>query len=315
MKKFVVAATIVLPCIVVANSGDVGSAEPVQRLATAAQVVQGARKAIPQLLWNRANCIVAISDRKQAVSGGASVKGVMSCRSGDRWSAPVFLQLINLNSGRRGAQAASKELDVLLLVMNGQGLQKLLDDRVTLGADASVLPGPVARLSPVDTDPQPTAEMLSYSREDGSYAGIDLTGAILGADESANHQVYGPESSLRLVLATSEISAPIQAGPFLAALGSSTPTGTTTAPEASTALKTPPSPSAATVPDADLRAQVVEIQRTFDRIVSESASTAAVGTAGAQTGDANATVVIDRRRLMQLRQQLEALLTAIDRKR
>ena len=101
-------------------------------------------KGIPEDLWNKADCVAVIPSVKKAafVFGGEYGKGVMSCRSGDRWRAPVFLQLAK---GSWGFQAGAEQVDLVLLVMNETGVQKLLQNKVTLGADASVAAGPLGR--------------------------------------------------------------------------------------------------------------------------------------------------------------------------
>src|SRR6185436_15450179 len=164
-------------------------------------------------------------------------KGVMSCRAGDQWSAPVFMQLAK---GSWGFQAGVEQADVMLLVMNEKGAQKLLQNKVNLGADASVAAGPVGRRGSVGTDAALTAEILSYSRSQGLFAGIDLSGGVLRPDEDANTNVYGPRASPRTILASREISAPPPASPFLKSLGAA---GSGTAPPTDRAAAAPPSPA------------------------------------------------------------------------
>src|ERR1700737_3338675 len=114
------------------------------KLTAAAGVVQEIRTTIPPDVWSRARCVAVIPDLKKAafIFGGEYGKGVMSCRSGDRWSPPVFMQLAK---GSWGFQAGAEQVDVVLLVMNEQGVQKLLQNKVNLGADASIAAGPLGR--------------------------------------------------------------------------------------------------------------------------------------------------------------------------
>src|SRR5438093_3916001 len=138
------------------------SASETARLASAAQVVNDIKTSIPQEYWSKARCVAVIPDLKKAafVFGGEYGKGVMSCRSGSGWSAPAFMQLAK---GSWGFQAGAEQVDLVLLVINESGVQKLLQNKVTLGADASVAAGPVGRQGSVATDAWLTAEILAYS--------------------------------------------------------------------------------------------------------------------------------------------------------
>src|SRR5712691_3818918 len=183
MKRLVLAAAAVLASA--ASVSAAITASETARLTAAAQVVQDIRSDIPQQYWDRAHCVAVIPDLKKAafIVGGEYGKGVMSCRAGDRWSAPVFMQLAK---GSWGFQAGAEQVDVVLLVMNEQRVQKLLQNKVTMGADASVAAGPIGRHGQVGTDAQLKAEMISYSRAQGLFAGIDLSGGVLRPDEDAN---------------------------------------------------------------------------------------------------------------------------------
>jgi lipid-binding SYLF domain-containing protein len=282
------------------------------RLASAARTIQGIRGEISEDLWEKARCVVVLPELKKAafILGGEYGKGVMSCRAGDGWSAPVFMELAK---GSWGFQAGLEEADLVLLVINQEGVQKLLSNRVNLGADASVAAGPVGRKGGVGTDAALTAEILSYSRSRGLFAGIDVSGGVLRPDEDANVGVYGSGATPRTVLANRELSAPLEARPFLTALKSA-PAQTST-PAASTAA-TAAAPRSTTMPttDDDVRARVVDIQQSIDRLLAET-TPGPVGTAGAaETAAASTTVSVDRARLIQLRQQLGALLAALNRR-
>src|SRR5205823_12827332 len=111
-----------------------------------------------------------------------------------RWSAPVFIQLAK---GSWGFQAGAEQVDLVLLVMNESGVQKLLQNKVTLGADASVAAGPLGRHGSVGTDAALSAEILAYSRAKGLFAGINVSGGVLRPDEDANRDVYGSGASPR----------------------------------------------------------------------------------------------------------------------
>ncbi len=296
------------------------------RLNLAAQVVRDIHGSIPQEYWDRARCVAVIPELKKAafIVGGEYGKGVMSCRAGSAWSAPVFMQLAK---GSWGFQAGAEQVDVVLLVMNESGVQKLLQNQVNLGADASVAAGPVGRHGSVGTDAALTAEILSYSRAQGLFAGINLSGGVLRPDEGANRDVYGDSATPRTLLASSSLSAPTEATPFLHALGTGAESTRARrgdvrkrrAPRRALRLRRPKSsprrrrPPPA--PDADIRARVVELQQTIDRLVAD-ANASAVGTGGASTDAtaSGATLTVSRERLAELRRQVAALLASIDKR-
>jgi SH3 domain-containing YSC84-like protein 1 len=149
-------------------------------------------KGIPQELLESAECIVIVPGMKKGafVVGGNYGRGFMLCRqaSGLGWSAPAG---VKVEGGSVGLQVGGSETDVFMLVMNKRGAEKLLSSKFTLGADASVAAGPVGRTSSADTDAKLHAEILSYSRSRGVFAGISLEGATLRPDEEANAELYG----------------------------------------------------------------------------------------------------------------------------
>src|SRR5438552_4332804 len=214
MKRLVCAAAAVLLGAV--SAGAAISSTEAERLAKAATIVQDNRGSIPQEYWTRARCVAVIPELKKAafIVGGEYGKGVLSCKAGDQWSAPVFMQLAK---GSWGFQAGAEQVDLVMLVMNESGVQKLLRNKVTLGADASVAAGPVGRQGSVGTDAQLQAELLSYSRAQGLFAGIDLSGGVLRPDDDSNKAVYGAGATPAAILARREISAPPEADACLRA--------------------------------------------------------------------------------------------------
>jgi SH3 domain-containing YSC84-like protein 1 len=150
--------------IVVGTAATAVSADETSRLQNAAEVVRAVRdqpdKGIPDKLWQRAACVVVIPNLKKAALGigGEYGKGVMSCRKAGGWSAPAFMQLAK---GSWGAQIGATEQDIVLLIMNKEGAEKLLKNKVSLGADASAAAGPVGRAASAATDAQLSAEILS----------------------------------------------------------------------------------------------------------------------------------------------------------
>jgi len=173
-------------------------------------------KDIPQELWDRAACVIVIPSVKKAafVFGGEYGKGLMSCRKAGGWSAPVFMQL---QKGSWGLQIGAQSIDLVLLVNNERGMKKLLGNKVTLGAEASVAAGPVGRDARAATDAQMNAEILSYSRAQGLFAGINLSGGVLKPDGDDNQDMYGKKVTPTAVL-TGTTAAPAAAAPFMAAL-------------------------------------------------------------------------------------------------
>jgi hypothetical protein len=219
---------------------------------------------------------------------------------------------MQLAKGSWGFQAGAEQVDVVLLIMNEQGVQKLLENKVNLGADASVAAGPIGRQGQVGTDAKLTAEILSYSRAKGLFAGIDLSGGVLRPDEDANRNTYGTNATPRTILATRDISAPTQAAPFLNALARASSTTAAPASPAKSSSSPPASEPAATssISDGDARARIADMRQTLDRLLAD-AGREPVGT----TGTAQSTVSVDRATLQQLRQQLDALSAALERKR
>ncbi len=173
-------------------------------------------KDIPKELWDRATCVIVIPSLKKAafVFGGEYGKGLMSCRKGGGWSAPVFMRL---EKGSWGLQIGAQSIDLVLLVNNERGMKKLLGNKVTLGAEASVAAGPVGRDARAATDAQMNAEILSYSRAQGLFAGINLSGGVLRPDSDDNEDVYGKNVTPTAVL-TGNTAAPAATQPFMNAL-------------------------------------------------------------------------------------------------
>ncbi len=192
-----------------------------ERVQKAAEVVTALRdapdKGIPEELWEKANCVVVLPGVKKAAFGvgGEFGKGVMSCRTGNGWSAPVFMEMAK---GSFGFQIGGQEADLVMLVMNRTGIDKMLSDKVTLGADASVSAGPVGRAGTAATDARLNAQILSYSRSRGLFAGIDVSGGTLRPDKDANADTYGP-STVATSIVGGTVTVPVAAHVFVDALG------------------------------------------------------------------------------------------------
>lgn len=191
-----------------------------ERLASAAETVQSLASApdngIPQDLIAKARCVVVVPSLKKGafVVGAEYGRGFASCRNDGGWTAPAA---IKVEGGSFGFQIGGQETEVVMLVMNQKGMDRLLSTKFTLGADASVAAGPVGRNAAAKTDAALTAEILSYSRSRGLFAGVSLQGATLRQDDSANEDMYGRELTNRNIL-SGGVEPPAAAQPLLTAL-------------------------------------------------------------------------------------------------
>jgi lipid-binding SYLF domain-containing protein len=181
--------------------------EPAKRLNEAAsvfsEIMAAPDKGIPQELLENAHCIVIVPGLKTAafVLGGKYGKGYLSCRNknGAGWSAPGT---VRVEGGSVGFQIGGSETDVIMLVMNERGADKLLSSKFTLGAEGSVAAGPVGRTTTAQTDAQMHAEILSWSRTQGLFAGVALEGATLRQDLDDNAALYGKKLENRFIVTT-----------------------------------------------------------------------------------------------------------------
>jgi len=170
-----------------------GAESAAERLDTAHEVmteIMGAPdKGIPQDLLEKAHCVVIVPGLKKGafIIGGKYGRGYILCRAATGWSAPGG---VTVEGGSFGFQIGGQETDAIMLVMNKRGAEKLLSSKFTLGADASVAAGPLGRTSSADTDLKMQAEILTYSRNRGIFAGISLNGATLRPDNDANEELY-----------------------------------------------------------------------------------------------------------------------------
>lgn len=167
---------------------------------------------IPQNLLEKAECVIVIpSVTKVALGvGGSYGRGAMVCRSGKTfngpWGAPAMYAL---ESGSIGLQLGAESTDVVLLVMNNRGVDALLNSQVKLGGEASVAAGPKGRNVAASTDASLRAEILSYSRSRGLFAGVSLEGASLRPDDAATEQVYGRKMTARRIVTGKRVSVPV----------------------------------------------------------------------------------------------------------
>jgi len=215
MRLIMVAALALTPLLAKDN-------EPVKRLNEAAavfsEVMAAPDKGIPQELLENAHCIVIVPDLKTGafIVGAKYGKGYMSCRnkSGMGWSAPGT---VRIEGGSVGFQIGGSSTDLIMLVMSERGADKLLSSKFTLGAEGSVAAGPVGRTATAQTDAQMHADILSWSRSQGLFAGIALEGATLRQDLDDNATLYGKKMENRDIV-TRGVRAPRAAAKLMALL-------------------------------------------------------------------------------------------------
>jgi lipid-binding SYLF domain-containing protein len=206
VTKLVVTATLLAlavcssPWVSKASANPKGENEATKRLNTAADVLSeimaAPDKGIPQELLDKAACAVIVPNVKKGafIVGAKYGRGFIMCRNenGRGWSAPGA---VKVEGGSFGFQIGGSETDAIMLLMNQHAIDKLLSSKFTIGGDASVAAGPVGRTSSAQTDVQLHAELLTYSRTRGLFAGVSLDGATLRPDDDANRDMYGKEMS------------------------------------------------------------------------------------------------------------------------
>jgi lipid-binding SYLF domain-containing protein len=200
-----------------------GAESTVERLEAArtvlTEIMDAPDKGIPQDLLENAHCIVVVPGLKKGafIVGGKYGKGFMSCRkgSGVGWSAPAAMRV---EGGSFGFQIGGSETDAVMLVMNENGAKKLMSSKFTLGGDASVAAGPVGRSSSANTDAKMRAEILTYSRSRGVFAGVALDGATLRPDGDGNKELYGDDKLTSEQIVMGKVKMPAPARPFVSLL-------------------------------------------------------------------------------------------------
>jgi len=190
------------------------------------EIMRAPDKGIPQELLDKAVCVgIVPSELKVAfIVGGTYGRGVLVCRKGGDgpWDAP---SMFTLGAGSVGFQIGGKATDIVFLVMNPEGATKLVQDSVKVGAQLSAAAGPVGRSAEGATDIQLHAEILSYSRARGLFAGLSLDGALIKQDKEDNEALYGRKISAKDILINGEVAAPQSARPLDEALAKYSPKG------------------------------------------------------------------------------------------
>jgi lipid-binding SYLF domain-containing protein len=183
-----------------------------------AEIMGTKDREIPQDLLEKAECIVLVPGLKKGafIVGGKFGRGFTLCRGqGSRgWTAPAA---VRVEGGSVGFQIGGSETDVIMLVLNKRGMEKLLSSKFTLGGDASVAAGPVGRTTSAETDAFMRAEILTWSRSRGVFAGVALNGATLRPDDDANEELYGRKLENRTIL-TGGVAPPKDAEPLISLL-------------------------------------------------------------------------------------------------
>jgi SH3 domain-containing YSC84-like protein 1 len=216
MKRLAIAASLVVATA--AWGADTVQERLTEATTVFSDVMSTPDKGIPQDLLGKAECVIVVPNVKKAafVVGGEYGKGFATCRDATRsgWTGPAAIEI---NGGSVGFQIGASSTDLILLVLNRKGMDKLMGDKVTLGADASVAAGPVGRSASAETNVRMDAEMLSWSRSKGVFAGVSLKGASLRPDKSDNRSLYGKDVTNRDIL-TGVTKAPASANTLSAAI-------------------------------------------------------------------------------------------------
>ena len=224
-KSFAVLAVVILFASAVAFGFN--RADSVKRLQKSQvvfnEIMKTPDKGIPEDLLDKCECIGIVPDLKKGGLGigGKYGRGVLMCRKQDRsWTAPSF---ISIEGGSVGFQIGFSSIDVVMLIMNRKGVEKLLGDKFTIGADATAAAGPVGRQAAAQTDAKLDAEILTYSRAKGLFAGVALDGATLRQDKDDIKDFYGAEIDARKILLDGTVPMPSEAQPLATMLSSKSP--------------------------------------------------------------------------------------------
>jgi lipid-binding SYLF domain-containing protein len=184
----VASLALVLPALASDREDDIGRVEKATRVFH--EIMATPDRGIPRDLLEKARCVAIIPGEEKLafIFGGNYGKGVATCRTAEGWSAPMF---VAVGGGSVGFQIGGSFTDVVMLFMNDHALQSLMGDKFKIGADATVAAGPVGRQAAAGTDIRLTAEILSYSRSKGIFAGASVDGAVMQADHSGDQSMYG----------------------------------------------------------------------------------------------------------------------------
>jgi lipid-binding SYLF domain-containing protein len=221
MKKAILLTLLLSLCSFAVAADNPGreskASDRVQAAADVLNAIQGAPDSgIPREILGKAECVAVVPSMLKGgfIVGAKYGRGLASCRTPRGWSAPAFFMT---EGGSVGFQIGGQAVDLVMLIMNNDGMQHLLSSKFALGADASVAAGPVGRLAEGNTDWKLRAQVLTYSRARGVFAGVSLNGAVLKQDKDSTREFYGHMVTFRAAL-TGEIDPPLAANPFLTTL-------------------------------------------------------------------------------------------------
>ena len=221
MKKLVVVALISLMCsLAVAADEPAQESKASDRVQAAADVLNEIESApdsgIPQEILGSSECVAVVPSMLKGgfIVGAKYGRGLASCRTAKGWSAPAFF---TVTGGSFGFQIGGQAVDLVMLIMNKDGMKHLLSSKFALGADASVAAGPVGRHAEGNTDWKMRAQVLTYSRARGVFAGVSLNGAVMKQDKDSTREFYGHMVTSRASL-TGEVDPPAASNAFLTTL-------------------------------------------------------------------------------------------------
>lgn len=200
-----------------ASSAREDSTERLQNAANVlSEIMSAPDKGIPEEVLDSTKCVLVVPHLVKGgfVIGGKHGRGVGTCRTNAGWSAPAF---ISVGGGSAGLQIGVEGVDLVMLVMNNGGLQHLLSSKFQISGEGSAAAGPVGRHASAGTDWKMNAELLTYSRSKGAFAGLTLEGAVIEPDSDSTIAIYGKQESFRRIL-LGDVAAPASAAPFLAAV-------------------------------------------------------------------------------------------------
>jgi len=227
MKSRVLPVVLMLACVLPVVGEDKEKVDTrINQSETVFKEILGMPDGIPKDLLNKSYCIVIYPSVKKAafVVGGSYGRGLITCRKGPDfsgpWSAPAMFAL---EAGSVGFQIGGQATDFVLLIMNDSGANSVMSSKVKLGGDASVAAGPVGRDAAAATDIVMKAEILSYSRAQGLFAGVSLEGSTLRSDDGANKTLYGKELSAKEIVREGKVAPPAAARGLLAILNRVSP--------------------------------------------------------------------------------------------
>lgn len=227
-KSMLITVSSVLACLVAGTVGLAGQKKSKDYRDAVSQSTKAARvmreimrapdKAVPQDILDSAECVAVFPQVLKAgfILGGRGGRGVASCRTRDGWSAPAYF---NLGGGSVGLQIGAQSTDFVLLFMTENGLNRLIGDKFEVGGDVSVAAGPVGRQAGASTNVRLDAQILSYSRSRGLFAGIELKGVVISLDQDNMNAVYGEGVNAKAVLRDGSVNAPADVSVYPRTLG------------------------------------------------------------------------------------------------